>query len=127
MKLDNLLIELLTEELPPKSQKQLGISFAKNIKEFLAKHHLANEISENSIFSTPRRIGLYLKNVKDEADNENVSIKLMPASVGFDASEKPTDALLKKLQTITVKQPAQKEGIPVQIQWQIPIILSWKH
>ena len=64
MKLDNLLIELLTEELPPKSQKQLGISFAKNIKEFLAKHHLANEISEDSIFSTPRRIGLYLKNVK---------------------------------------------------------------
>ena len=44
MKLDNLLIELLTEELPPKSQKQLGIAFAKNIKEFLAKHHLVNEI-----------------------------------------------------------------------------------
>ena len=104
MKLDNLLIELLTEELPPKSQKQLGISFAKNIKEFLAKHHLANEISEDSIFSTPRRIGLYLKNVKDEADNQNVSIKLMPASVGFDGSEKPTEALLKKLHAIGLNE-----------------------
>jgi len=104
VKLDNLLIELLTEELPPKSQKQLGISFAKNIKEFLAKHHLANEISEDSIFSTPRRIGLYLKNVKDEADNQNVSIKLMPASVGFDGSEKPTEALLKKLHAIGLNE-----------------------
>ena len=106
MKLDNLLIELLTEELPPKSQKQLGIAFAKNIKEFLAKHHLVNEISEDLIFSTPRRIGLHLKNVKDEADNENVSIKLMPASVGFDASEKPTDALLKKLHAIGLNEKA---------------------
>ena len=106
MKLDNLLIELLTEELPPKSQKQLGIAFAKNIKEFLAKHHLVNEISEDLIFSTPRRIGLHLKNVKDEADNENVSIKLMPASVGFDASEKPTDALFKKLHAIGLNEKA---------------------
>jgi glycyl-tRNA synthetase beta chain len=104
VKLDNLLIELLTEELPPKSQKQLGIAFAKNIKEFLVKHHLANEISEDLIFSTPRRIGLHLKNVKDEADNENVSIKLMPASVGFDVSEKPTDALLKKLHAIGLNE-----------------------
>ena len=40
MKLDNLLIELLTEELPPKSQKQLGIAFGKNIKEFLVKKNL---------------------------------------------------------------------------------------
>ena len=109
MKLDNLLIELLTEELPPKSQKQLGIAFAKNIKEFLTKHHLVNEISEDLIFSTPRRIGLHLKNVKDEADNENVSIKLMPASVGFDASEKPTDALLKKLHAIGLNEKALSE------------------
>ena len=106
MKLDNLLIELLTEELPPKSQKQLGIAFAKNIKEFLVKHHLVNETSEDLIFSTPRRIGLHLKNVKDEADDENVSIKLMPASVGFDASEKPTDALLKKLHAIGLNEKA---------------------
>jgi len=109
VKLDNLLIELLTEELPPKSQKQLGIAFAKNIKEFLAKHHLVNEISEDLIFSTPRRIGLHLKNVKDEADNENVSIKLMPASVGFDTSEKPTDALLKKLHAIGLNEKALSE------------------
>ncbi|CAM8400255.1 glycine--tRNA ligase subunit beta [Candidatus Methylopumilus planktonicus] len=106
MKLDNLLIELLSEELPPKSQKQLGIAFAKNIKEFLVKHHLVNETSEDLIFSTPRRIGLHLKNVKDEADDENVLIKLMPASVGFDASEKPTDALLKKLHAIGLNEKA---------------------
>ncbi|MFM8491404.1 MAG: glycine--tRNA ligase subunit beta [Candidatus Methylopumilus sp.] len=100
MKLDNLLIELLTEELPPKSQKQLGIAFAKSVKEFLIKHHLVNESSEDSIFSTPRRIGIYLKDVKDKAENQNTSIKLMPVSVGFEASGKPTEALLKKLHAI---------------------------
>ena len=96
MKLDNLLIELLTEELPPKSQKQLGVAFAKSVKEFLVKHHLVNETSEDSVFSTPRRIGVYLKDVKDEAANQNTSIKLMPASIGFDVLGKPTEALLKK-------------------------------
>ena len=106
MKLDNLLIELLTEELPPKSQKQLGVAFAKSVKEFLVKHHLANEASEDSIFSTPRRIGIYLKDVKDEAANQNTSIKLMPASIGFDVSGKPTEALLKKLHGIGLDQKA---------------------
>jgi len=71
VKLDNLLIELLTEELPPKSQKQLGITFAKNVKEFLVKHHLTNETSEDSIFYTPRRIGIYIKDVKDERSEEH--------------------------------------------------------
>lgn len=106
MKLDNLLIELLTEELPPKSQKQLGLAFAKSVKEFLVKHHLANETSEDSVFSTPRRIGIYLKDVKDEAANQNTSIKLMPASIGFDVSGKPTEALLKKLHGIGLDQKA---------------------
>ena len=106
MKLDNLLIELLTEELPPKSQKQLGVAFAKSVKEFLVKHHLANEASEDSVFSTPRRIGIYLKDVKDEAANQNTSIKLMPASIGFDVSGKPTEALLKKLHGIGLDHKA---------------------
>ena len=106
MKLDNLLIELLTEELPPKSQKQLGIAFAKSVKEFLVKYHLANETSEDSVFSTPRRIGIHLKDVKDEAANQNTSIKLMPASIGFDVSGKPTEALLKKLHGIGLDQKA---------------------
>jgi glycyl-tRNA synthetase beta chain len=106
VKLDNLLIELLAEELPPKSQKQLGVAFAKSVKEFLVKHHLANETSEDSVFSTPRRIGIYLKDVKDEAANQNTSIKLMPASIGFDVSGKPTEALLKKLHGIGLDQKA---------------------
>ena len=83
MKLDNLLIELLTEELPPKSQKQLGIAFAKNIKEFLVTHHLANEISEDSIFSTPRRIGLHLKNVKDEAEISRLFYRVNGGAASF--------------------------------------------
>ena len=106
MKLDNLLIELLTEELPPKSQKQLGIAFGKNIKEFLVKQNLVSETSEETIFSTPRRIGIHLKDVQDEAKDQNASVKLMPASVGLDASKKPTEALLKKLYAIGLDEKA---------------------
>ncbi len=106
MKLDNLLIELLTEELPPKSQKQLGIAFGKNIKEFLVKQNLVSETSEETIFSTPRRIGIHLKDVQDAAKDQNASVKLMPASVGFDASKKPTEALLKKLYAIGLDEKA---------------------
>ena len=106
MRLDNLLIELLTEELPPKSQKEIGIAFAKNIKEFLDKHHLSTEASENSIFSSSRRIGIYIKNIKDKAENQNVSIKLMPASIGFDSLKKPSEALLKKLYTVGLDEKA---------------------
>ncbi len=106
MRLDNLLIELLTEELPPKSQKEIGIAFAKNVKEFLDKHHLSTEASENSIFSSSRRIGIYIKNIKDKAENQNVSIKLMPASIGFDSLKKPSEALLKKLYTVGLDDKA---------------------
>lgn len=106
MRLDNLLIELLTEELPPKSQKEIGIAFAKNVKEFLDKHHLSTEASENSIFSSSRRIGIYIKNIKDKAENQNVSIKLMPASIGFDSLKKPSEALLKKLYTVGLDEKA---------------------
>ncbi|MSQ80615.1 MAG: glycine--tRNA ligase subunit beta [Candidatus Methylopumilus sp.] len=106
MKLDNLLIELLTEELPPKSQKQLGITFAKSIKEFLIKQNLSTEASEASVFSTPRRIGIHLKNVKDIAEDQNTSVKLMPVSVGFDTNQKPTEALLKKLSAIGLDEKA---------------------
>lgn len=52
------------------------------------------------------------------------SLQTQPANSDFFQIE---CALLKKLQTIPVKEPAQKEGIPVQIQWQIPIVLSWKN
>lgn len=52
------------------------------------------------------------------------SLQTQPANADFFQME---CALLKKLQTIPVKEPAQKEGIPVQIQWQIPIVLAWKN
>lgn len=51
------------------------------------------------------------------------SVQTQPANPDLFSME---CALLKKLQTIPVKQPAQKEGIPVHTQWNIPIILSWK-
>ena len=99
MKIENLLIELLTEELPPSSQKELGSKFS----EFIAKELLAKNLIDSidlSFYSTPRRIGARINLVKEQAKTQNKLIKLMPSRIGFDENKKPTQALIKKLNSL---------------------------
>ena len=56
MKIENLLIEILTEELPPSSQKDLGSKFSEFISNELLARSLIDSINID-FFSTPRRIG----------------------------------------------------------------------
>ena len=66
---ENLLIEIVTEELPPQSQKELGASFGKNIFESLIHHKLINA-STFEVYSTPRRLGVKITKVLSEATTE---------------------------------------------------------
>ena len=93
----SLLVELFTEELPPKVLKKLGESFATGIKTGLQKRGLLAANSASTMFATPRRLAVYLTNVGAVAPDETVIRKLMPSSVGLDADGKPTQALIKKL------------------------------
>ena len=96
----NLLVELFVEELPPKALNKLGEAFANVLFESLKAQGLTLENAVVNAFATPRRLAAHIMYVKDKADDKQVSQKLMPASVGLDASGKATPALLKKLQSL---------------------------
>ena len=96
---DTLLIELITEELPPLSQKELGEHFGKNIYESLI-HNQLTSASEYETFSTPRRLGVKIFNVASEGLAEKKLIKLMPKKIGLDSEGNAQQALNKKLESI---------------------------
>ncbi|MFM7971152.1 MAG: glycine--tRNA ligase subunit beta, partial [Betaproteobacteria bacterium] len=93
----NLLVELFVEELPPKSLKKLGAAFADALVASLQGAGLAGPESVATPFATPRRLALHLTQVAARAADRPQQTKLMPVSVGLDASGAPTPALLKKL------------------------------
>jgi len=92
-----LLLEVFTEELPPKSLRRLGDAFSEGIFSVLKSAGLANELSKATSFATPRRLAVQISNVLDHAPDYPVSEKLLPTSIAFDAQGKATPPLLKKL------------------------------
>ena len=95
-----LVVELLCEELPPKALARLGAAFAEGIRAGLAKRGLVEEPGDALAFCTPRRLAMGLRQVRAASEPRAIEQKLMPASVGLDASGKPTAALEKKLQAL---------------------------
>lgn len=100
MTTQNLLVELFVEELPPKALKKLGEAFASVLFEQLKSQGLATAESKLTSFASPRRLAAHVTAVASQAADKSVSHKLMPVSVGLDASGNPTPALLKKLQSL---------------------------
>ena len=97
-----LLVELLTEELPPKALKALGEAFAERIVRHLVDAQLAAPDAVVTLHATPRRLGVSIADVLDRAPDRIEAKKLMPAKVAYDASGVPTAALTKRL---------EKEGV----------------
>jgi glycyl-tRNA synthetase beta chain len=95
----NLLVELFVEELPPKSLKILGESFANDVFNWLEKSHLVLRAKtvNTKAYASPRRLAVFIPNVSGKAIDQSVLQKLMPVAVGFDANGQATPALLKKL------------------------------
>jgi glycyl-tRNA synthetase beta chain len=93
----NLLVELLVEELPPKSLQALGSAFALRIVEGLVRHGLKEGASDWASFATPRRLAVLVPAVAAAGAERHEEVKLMPASVGLDAEGRATPALAKKL------------------------------
>ncbi|MBB3176938.1 glycine--tRNA ligase subunit beta [Variovorax sp. Sphag1AA] len=94
---NNLLVELFVEELPPKALRKLGEAFANVLCDQLVAAGLADAGSVLTPYASPRRLAAHLTNVLAQAADKAVSQKLMPVSVGLDASGNPTPALLKRL------------------------------
>ena len=94
-----LLVELLVEELPPKALQALGSAFADGIAASLRAQGLAGDDAKVTTYATPRRLAVLIEGVAARAADRALSVKLMPASVGFAADGQATPALLKKLAT----------------------------
>ena len=97
MTTQNLLVELFVEELPPKALKKLGEVFAQTLAQSLKNAGLAASTAAITPYASPRRLAAHITEVAAVAADKPVAQKLMPASVGLDASGNATPALLKKL------------------------------
>lgn len=92
-----LLVELLTEELPPKALPRLGERFGESIAAGLVAAGLASAEAAVRSFASPRRLAVIVGDVLAEAAARSVTEKLMPVTVAVDAAGRPTPALLKKM------------------------------
>ncbi len=102
MNTQSLLIELLTEELPPKALKKLAVAFADSIEKSLQQQCLTTDNSRTTTFATPRRLAVHLTAVLTQAPEQLVSQKLMPTQIGLDSQGQATPALLRKLVALGV-------------------------
>jgi glycyl-tRNA synthetase beta chain len=96
--IQNLLVELFVEELPPKALKKLGESFANVISETLQAQGLAHNHSIVTTYASPRRLAVHLTKVLGKAADQQVAQKLMPSKVGYDSEGQPSPALIKRLE-----------------------------
>ncbi len=102
MTAQNLLVELFVEELPPKALRKLGDAFGVQLLEQLKAQGLAGADAVLTTFASPRRLAAHVTAVLARAQDKPQSHKLMPVSVGLDASGQATPALLKRLAALGV-------------------------
>ncbi|WP_333584125.1 glycine--tRNA ligase subunit beta [Rivihabitans pingtungensis] len=93
-----LLVELFTEELPPKALPRLAASFAGAIVAGLAEKKLVAADVAAQIFASPRRLGVSIPAVLAVAADEEAVEKIMPVAVALGADGQPSPALRKKLE-----------------------------
>ncbi len=87
-----LLIELRTEELPPKALNNLGNSLAAAVVESLAKEQLLDGEPQYHVYATPRRLAMMVKNVKAVQADQHVVRKGPSVTAGMKDGA-PTKAL----------------------------------
>lgn len=91
---DTLLVELLTEELPPKALPLLGRAFAELVHTELGGQGLLYQPDEPArVFATPRRLAVQIEHVLSRAADREVCEKIMPIKVALDNNGQPTLAL----------------------------------
>lgn len=107
MSMNNLLVELFVEELPPKALKRLGEAFSDDIFSHLRKLDFLDGGSVKTTFASPRRLAVHISSVMDKCPDVQVRKKLVPIQVAYDAQGNPSSALLKRLE----KEEAQLSEI----------------
>jgi glycyl-tRNA synthetase beta chain len=96
----SLLVELNTEELPPKALKGLSEAFAAGIAKGLRERQFLSDDSVVTAFGAPRRLAVHITHVLNRSPDKPFKQKLMPLSVARDAAANWTHAFLKKLEAL---------------------------
>ena len=84
------LVELGTEELPPKALKTLIAALRDNIESWLQAESLA--FDNIKTYATPRRMAVLVENLASEAPSKDLVIWGPPSAIAFDVEGKPTKA-----------------------------------
>jgi glycyl-tRNA synthetase beta chain len=111
-----LLVELLTEELPPKALARLSDAFSATIFNVLKERDFLSQASTLTAYATPRRLALTLSHVAPVSPDKPIRVKVLPVSVALDAEGNPTAPLKKKLAALGFPQVeiqdmvAEKDG-----------------
>ena len=108
MSTKNLLVELFVEELPPKALNKLGEAFSSILFESLKSQGLVEDNSAVTAYASPRRLAVHATNILAIAADKTSTQKLMPVSVGLDASGNATPALIKRLNGMGMDESAVK-------------------
>ena len=90
----SLLIELGTEELPPKSLDELAAAFARGICDGLAKRGIEAALGEARTYATPRRLAVHIPAVAATQPAQMVERRGPAVSAALDATGQPGKALL---------------------------------
>ena len=90
MTTQNFLVEIGTEELPPKALKTLATSFADNVEAELNQAGLSFDKIE--WFAAPRRLAVKVLNLATQQPSKEIEKRGPAVSAAFDAEGKPTKA-----------------------------------
>jgi len=86
------LVELGTEELPPKALTTLSASFRDGIVKGLAAAGLAH--GEVKLFAAPRRLAVFVAGLATQQPDRSIAVDGPPVKAAFDADGNPTQAAL---------------------------------
>lgn len=104
----SLLVELLTEELPPKSLKRLSEAFRDAVYEALGGLAFLTPDSRAQAFATPRRLAVRVTSVLARQPDRVMERRGPAVAAGLDAAGKPTAALFGFARSCGV-EPAKLE------------------
>ena len=92
-----LLVEIQTEELPPKALVKLGAAFANGIANGLKARDFLEADSTVTAHATPRRLAVSITNVRATSPDKSIREKVLPVTVALDKEGNPSAPLAKKL------------------------------
>jgi glycyl-tRNA synthetase beta chain len=89
-----LLVELLTEELPPRALARLMETFSRNLFEGLKEKNFLAAAAEPKAYATPRRLAVLISQVLEKQPDRQVERKGPAVATALDANGRPTPALI---------------------------------